>query len=302
MGRCFSSPSTFDSKYILGEQIGAGAAARIHSVVEICAPHQTFAVKILNGQCRWQDDNGHEQTSFDKDWLRTAQQEAQAMLRLGQHAYCIELREIFAEAKTYYLVMEKCMESLMDRHERMPLGILPEDQISKTFREMLLGIKYVHSVGMVHRDIKPENFLFAEPETPQMQQRLKLCDFGTSLIMTGREGLLKEMTGTALYMSPEMIGMKGYSKETDVWSMGVTSYLLVYGSFPYIPKEDTWESTLHTIYGGVPAPTFSPNVARGFKEASVCTTQFIQTLLHRSSLTRCSASRAIELPLIKSHL
>ncbi|KAJ8451043.1 hypothetical protein Cgig2_026852 [Carnegiea gigantea] len=85
-----------------------------------------------------------------------------------------------------------------------------------------------------HRDLKLENTLLDGSRTP----RLKICDFGYS-----KSGLLhsqpKSTVGTPAYIAPEVLFRKEYDgKIADVWSCGVTLYVMLVGGYPFEDPED----------------------------------------------------------------
>lgn len=82
--------------------------------------------------------------------------------------------------------------------------VLTEEKALKYFRELILGLDYLHNhAGVIHRDIKPENLLIDESDC------LKISDFGVSLIMEDNSDELKNNAGTKLFLPPESFdGMK----------------------------------------------------------------------------------------------
>ncbi|KAG0574141.1 hypothetical protein KC19_VG237500 [Ceratodon purpureus] len=85
-----------------------------------------------------------------------------------------------------------------------------------------------------HRDLKLENTLLDGSPAP----RLKICDFGYS-----KSSLLhsqpKSTVGTPAYIAPEVLSKKEYDgKIADVWSCGVTLYVMLVGAYPFEDPED----------------------------------------------------------------
>ncbi len=79
--------------------------------------------------------------------------------------------------------------------------VLIEEKALKYFRELILGLDYLHNyAGVIHRDIKPENLLIDEFDS------LKISDFGVSLIMEDNSDELKNNAGTKLFLPPESFG------------------------------------------------------------------------------------------------
>ena len=44
--------------------------------------------------------------------------------------------------------------------------------------------------------------------------------------------------GTPIYMSPQVLKQKSYSNKTDIWSLGVVYYELLFGKLPYVGKSE----------------------------------------------------------------
>lgn len=167
---------------------------------------------------------------------------------------------------------------------------MSEVDISRVFRDMLLGISYCHEKGLVHRDIKPANFLLGGPEG----DKVKLCDFGLS-VKIPQTGVLTGVCGTAPYVAPEMLQVPGYLNSVDVWSLGVTAYLILFGDFPYLPRER--ERFEDAILSGRPEPNFQ----RGgcVHQPSQNAVSFVRELLTRDVRQRRTAEMALQLPFIQ---
>jgi len=101
-----------------------------------------------------------------------------------------------------------------------------------------------------------DNFLYG------FDKVVKLADFGLSaalprpVIKLQMLRCLRGVAGTVPYMSPEMLMNRFYDAKTDIWSYGVTSYVLLCGEFPYGPKAKTSEVMIKCIIAGVPEPAY----------------------------------------------
>ncbi|CAK9173323.1 unnamed protein product [Ilex paraguariensis] len=113
-------------------------------------------------------------------------------------------------------------------------GRFSEDEARFFFQQLISGVSYCHAMEICHRDLKLENTLLDGSPAP----RLKICDFGYS-----KSGLLhsqpKSTVGTPAYIAPEVLSRKEYDgKIADVWSCGVTLYVMLVGAYPFEDPED----------------------------------------------------------------
>ncbi|WVY94487.1 hypothetical protein V8G54_033575 [Vigna mungo] len=102
------------------------------------------------------------------------------------------------------------------------------------FQQLISGVSYCHSMQICHRDLKLENTLLDGSPAP----RLKICDFGYS-----KSSLLhsrpKSTVGTPAYIAPEVLSRREYDgKLADVWSCGVTLYVMLVGAYPFEDQDD----------------------------------------------------------------
>jgi serine/threonine protein kinase len=89
----------------------------------------------------------------------------------------------------------------------------------------LLGVSFLHRQGIIHRDIKGANILTTR------KGEVKLADFGVSVFL--EEGAISSVAGTAYWMAPEIIELRGACEESDIWSLGCTVIELLTGYPPY---------------------------------------------------------------------
>jgi serine/threonine protein kinase len=163
-----------------------------------------------------------------------------------------------------------------------------------TFRQMLLAIQACHSVGVVHRDVKPANFLVTKTGS------VKLCDFGLAAVE--KNSGLVGIAGSSPFMSPEMVQWKAYNCKTDVWSLGATAYLMVYGIFPYVIEETKGaisacpRNRLMQRAIATNSPPIAYTSEDGVQCSSALVRDFVQAMLERDTNKRPSSNECLLLP------
>ena len=115
---------------------------------------------------------------------------------------------------------------------------LPEQAVKAVIQSALYALKYLHSNHICHRDIKPDNFLIVEEEDEG--EVIRLADLGFAKEFKSGE-LCNEYLGTLEYAAPEVISGTPYDGSVDIWSLGVSMYVLLSG---YPPFPTTPECTL----------------------------------------------------------
>ena len=88
------------------------------------------------------------------------------------------------------------------------------------------ALAHMHSKNIVHRDIKPQNILVFDSE-------FQLCDFSVSVVLQNPDQTLSGQFGTSVFMAPEIARNVHAPKPTDMWSLGITVFCLIYGKFPF---------------------------------------------------------------------
>ncbi|KAJ1729599.1 MAPK protein hog1 [Coemansia sp. Benny D160-2] len=149
------------------------------------------------------------------------------LLKHLRHENIISMSDIFiSPLEDIYFVTELLGTDLHRLRQSRPL----ERQFIQYFLyQILRGLKYVHSAGVIHRDLKPSNIVVNE------NCDLKICDFGLARVQD------PQMTGyvsTRYYRAPEiMLTWQRYDVAVDIWSAGCILAEMFEGT-PLFPGND----------------------------------------------------------------
>ncbi len=130
----------------------------------------------------------------------------------------------------YVYVMEKAKGTIQDKFQDIikPLEAGALLRAKACFLQMAACVEAVHERGYLHRDIKPQNFLVVE-RTPGNNE-VVIADFGVA-IQTSEELNVngRDIKGTPLYISGEVIRGGFYSPQSDIYALGATFFKLISG-------------------------------------------------------------------------
>ncbi|XP_044155570.1 protein kinase C delta type-like [Bufo gargarizans] len=107
--------------------------------------------------------------------------------------------------------------------------------------ELVCGIQFLHSKGVIHRDLKPENILVAETG------HVKITDFGLALVNMHGDRTATSYAGTIGYIAPEMLARKEYNAGVDWYSFGVILKEMVTSDCAYHQTIDDASSGIKNI-------------------------------------------------------
>ncbi|GMH12042.1 hypothetical protein Nepgr_013883 [Nepenthes gracilis] len=166
-------------------------------------------------------------------------------------------------------------------------GALDEPVIGIYTRQILLGLEYLHSIGIVHCDIKGRNILIGPSGA-------KIGDLGCARQAALMEDEAALMVGTPLFMAPEVARGEEQGYSADIWSLGCTIIEMATGKAP-------WESNysgdpvsfLYWIaYSGELLPEFPGVLSEEAKN-------FLSNCLRRNPAERWTATQLLEHPFMK---
>lgn len=174
------------------------------------------------------------------------------ILKMCQHPHIIRLLDIFENQDYIYIVMEKLSGGDLFTYLEKRDFEISESRAKEFTHQLATALYYLHSFGIAHRDLKPENILI---ENNSDTACCKIVDFGLSKII-GPNEVSSDPFGTLSYVAPEVLMQKPYSKEVDIWSLGIIAYLLLSKVLPF-DDEDDREIARQTIQDN-PDFSFSP--------------------------------------------
>ncbi|GAW16625.1 hypothetical protein ANO14919_060580 [Xylariales sp. No.14919] len=187
-------------------------------------------------------------------------------------------------------------ESIFIAMEYFPLGDLrrfmdaqpefSEDATQQIVRQLLKGIRFMHSSNFAHRDLKPGNILVAA-YSPRWV--VKIADFGISKEFMEGGTNLRTHIGTLGYMAPEVLGASNsansYSVSVDIWAIGIIAIELLMKQHPLPTVSDLFD-----FFHG--RSILVTDTERGLFLSEVCR-DFIRGLLNTDPITRPTASVAL---------
>lgn len=140
-----------------------------------------------------------------------------------------------------YIIMEYVSGGeLFDRLEQMDEEAFTEFQSANYIHQICLGLEYMHELKIIHLDLKPENIICCEDPN-----KIKIADFGIAVDLDNVPDPddVRQLKGTAEFMSPESISCEPLSTKSDIWTAGVILYFLLSGLSPFLDENDALTQT-----------------------------------------------------------
>ncbi|CAK7205994.1 Suppressor of Sensor Kinase (SLN1) [Sporothrix eucalyptigena] len=255
-----STATNFTMRWQQGYFVGGGTFGNVYAAMNL-DNGQLMAVKEI----RLQDPKLIPQIATQiKDEMR--------VLESLDHPNVVSYYGIEVHRDRVYIFMEFCsggsLASLLEH------GRIEDEQVIQVYALQLLeGLAYLHEIKIAHRDIKPENILLDHNGI------IKYVDFGAAKVIAkhgrtmnnnldptiamgaalGSKPANRSMTGTPMYMSPEVI--KGETPDhfgaIDVWSLGCVILEMATGRRPWGNLDNEW-AIMYNIAQGNPPQLPSP--------------------------------------------
>jgi len=203
-------------RYILDPHpIGQGGMGEVFRATDERLGGRAVAVKKL-ARNLWGEERGVER-------LR---REAELQAKISDKRHIVEIHDVLEDEWYLYVVMEHVegKRSLHDVIAAAGAGVadsLTLDEALRCFEQACLGLRAIHSAGIIHGDVKGRNFFMTTRGV------VKIGDFGLSRLSTHPD-MSTRPWGTARTMAPEVYSQRMTDK-SDIYSLGFTFYELLVG-------------------------------------------------------------------------
>lgn len=272
----FGYDKDFDKRYTLGKLLGHGQFGYTYVAIDKSNGDRVAVKRIEKSKM------------VLPIAVEDVKREVKILKALAGHENVVHFYNAFEDGSYVYIVMELCEGGeLLDRILSKKESRYTEKDAAIVVRQMLKVAAECHLHGFVHRDMKPENFLF---KSPNEDSPLKATDFGLSdFIRPGKN--FHDIVGSAYYVAPEVLKRKS-GPESDAWSIGVITYILLCGRRPF------WDKTEDGIFKEVlrNKPDFRRKPWPGISDAAK---DFVKKLLVKNPYARLTAAQALSHPWVR---
>ncbi|KAM6957613.1 serine/threonine kinase 17a like [Aplochiton taeniatus] len=267
----------FTSNYeLIGKELGRGKFAVVKKCLEK-ATGKEHAAKFLRKRRKGQDCR--------MDIIN----EIAVLEAAMANPYVVALHEVYETGTEIILVLEcaaggEIFNQCVGEND----DAFTEPDVIRLARQILDGVAFLHRNNVVHLDLKPQNVLLT---SARPLGDIRIVDFGLSRCMD-KVTEVREILGTPEYVAPEILNYEPISTATDMWSIGVLTYVMLTGESPFV-GEDKQETYLNISQVNV---DYSQETFEGVSPLAV---DFIQSLLVKNPRKRITAEECLNHPWLK---
>jgi len=300
MGCACSSPKShfsrsFHQRYEMGDKIGDGPFSQVRKCRDLSSGNR-YVVKIvvvdpMETNMASAGVNVRDKLSILGEPLALCARTEVNIHRLAsRHENIVTLHRSFVETGVCYSILDACEYPYLQYLVDAP-GKITESRFALVIQQMMAALQHIHILRIVHRHVTHDNFLCSGDLCwGGSAPCVKLCDFGLAAMLpentiNGLEGLF----GCNLFMSPEMVRHQKYGTCTDIWSLGVIVYLLLFGDWPYASPSMHGADIHKVIMQHEPGPSYLVCKGYAYPKVSSAGEAFVRSLLTHDAWKRPSA-------------
>jgi serine/threonine-protein kinase len=204
-------------RYQIRGEIGRGAMGAVYRAYDPKLGREV-AVKLISTVVASGDDHAEIAARFER--------EARVAAQL-HHPHVVSVYDAGSDGDTLYLVMELVDGDTLSH--RLSRGDFPSTaEALEIVAQAADALAAAHEAGIIHRDIKPGNLLLS-------RSRVKVSDFGVAKAIGEKTDLTRTgmMVGSPAYMAPEQIKGMPLDGRSDLFSLGVVLFEMVFRRKPF---------------------------------------------------------------------
>lgn len=197
-----------------------------------------------------------------------------------KHQNIIKYKKSYISNESIYTVMKLYNETFED----IITSGLTFKQVKSYFFQLFGALKYLEQKNIIHLNVIPNNILIQDGI-------LKLSSFYLSI----KSGEYLNISGSPCYFSPEIIAGNNVSHKSDIWSVGIILYQILYKTFPYSKLGYCFDGTFNELKIAIlsqPIKFKSSRFSKKFKKDLF--RSLVKKLLRRNINQRFSADLALQ--------
>ena len=144
----------------------------------------------------------------------------------------VNLKEIFETKESYWIILELCYLNLEDYMKKRiePLSI---EEIKEILLDLNKGLKEINDNKIIHTSIKPSNILLSINKSKINKTSFKISELALSKLLKEKKLENENYYKISETISPEYIKGELITSKSDIWSLGIVIYYMLYKKYPF---------------------------------------------------------------------